>query len=219
MKNEVTPFKSELKYPSVNYKYNFNFFKIRDLVGYEVFISRMKEWGIDRTPGDFIEIGSFIGGGTVKLASAALGCGKKVFAVDIFEPGCDSTINETGFSMSDIYSMILGGRNQEDIFKETTEGYNNIEVLKVNSKDLKFSRDQKFSFAFLDGNHDPEVVKSDFSLIWPHVSSRGAVGFHDYGGDLPETSKAIDEIVNNFKSDISHIEKIPENWILLVFKK
>jgi hypothetical protein len=198
---------------------NYDLYSLRDLVGYESFIDRMEEWGLHRLEGDFIEIGAFVGGGTAKLAKAARKWGKTVVTVDLFEPAFDRTVNQAGHAMCTIYDWILGGRSQEELFYDTVRGLSNIEVIKTDSRLLTFPPEQKFVFGFIDGNHDPDVVKSDFSLLWPHIVPGGVLGFHDYQGDLPQTTAAIDEELKSNASSIERIEKLPEKWVLLVFKK
>jgi len=205
--------------PRAWYIWNPDIQSVKEMVGYEIFLEKFESWGIPRLPGDFIEIGCFVGGGTAKLAGTALPLGKKVFAVDIFEPASDDTKNMSGFSMSDIYHLILQGRSQEELFYENTSGFDNIVLLKMDSRNLGFAPDQKFSFAFIDGNHDPAVVKSDFALLWPHIVPGGVIGFHDYQGDLPQTTCAINELLKKYLPDINKIEQIPKQWLLFAFKK
>jgi len=66
-----------------------------DFVGYEVLVDFMTDQALHNLRGDIIEIGAFMGGGTVKLAAYAHRYGKKVFVVDIFDPGSDQT-RDTG---------------------------------------------------------------------------------------------------------------------------
>ncbi|MDQ7822215.1 MAG: class I SAM-dependent methyltransferase [Candidatus Eremiobacteraeota bacterium] len=206
-------------FPRKLYIYRFPYGTISDLVGYEIFIALMEECDLFRLEGDFLEIGCFIGGGTAKLAKAALPWGKKVYAVDIFDPDVDRTVNTAGYAMADIYHLLLGGRNQEELFLENTREYPNIRVVKGDSRTLRFSEDQKFVFAFLDGNHEPEVVKHDFHAIWPHIVPGGIMAFHDYGGDLPQTTGAIDELLDEHREQIARKETIPPRWLMLVLKK
>ena len=205
--------------PSSRYVWNYDFTHVTEMVGYDIFIGRFESWGIPGLPGDFIEIGCFVGGGTAKLARTALPLGKKVFAVDIFEPACDTTKNTAGFCMGDIYGYLLSGRSQENLFRENTAGFDNIVLLRMDSRDLAFPPEQRFSFAFIDGNHDPEVVKSDFTILWPYMVPGGVIGFHDYQGDLPQTTCAIDEVLRSYLPYIKKIEKIPQRWALFVFKE
>lgn len=198
---------------------NYNYYSVKDLVGYEIFIDPMPEWGIDRLPGDFLEIGAFIGGGTAKLARAAEKWGKLVYAVDIFEPSTDLTANQAGFTMAGIYAGILSGRDQEELFYRNTQGLDNIRMLKIDSRELRFPEEQKFAFVFIDGNHDPDVVWNDIRLAWPALVSGGILGFHDYEGDLPQTTKAINEFLEAYDHEIARLERLPRRWVLLVFKK
>ena len=59
--------------------------------------------------GDLVEIGAYMGGGTAKLAKYARKHGKRVYAIDIFEPGKDTTETDDGVKMCDIYEAFLEG--------------------------------------------------------------------------------------------------------------
>jgi predicted O-methyltransferase YrrM len=67
------------------------YFFYGDLVGYENLIKVLIKERTMELSGDIIEIGSFIGGGTRKLAKYALRFKKKVYAIDIFNPQADLT--------------------------------------------------------------------------------------------------------------------------------
>ena len=60
-----------------------------EYVGYENLIRFIEDRALQQLDGDIIEIGAYMGGGTVKLAGFARKYGKKVFAVDTFDPGVD----------------------------------------------------------------------------------------------------------------------------------
>jgi SAM-dependent methyltransferase len=191
---------------------------LTDLVGYECIIEKIAEWGLGSLEGDVLEIGCFLGGGTAKFARASCLSGKTIYAVDTFDPFCDKTKNDAGYAMSDLYTWILGGRNQREVFEESIRGCHNVRVIEGDSRFLRFPEEQKFVFAFLDGNHDPEAVSADFENIWRHIVPGGAVGFHDYGGDLPQTTEAIDRILQAHQDEIELVETIPERWILFARK-
>ena len=121
--------------------------------------------------------------------------------------------------MSEIYNWFLQGKSQRAIFDKVTEKHNNIEVIAVDSKKLTFSPEEKFFFSFIDGNHDPDYVVSDFKIAWKHTVPGGVVAFHDYMGDLPQTTGAIDEVLKDYEEEIEKKEQLPEKCILFVFKK
>lgn len=168
--------------------------------------------------GDVVEIGSFLGGGTAKLAKFFGKYNKKVFAVDIFQPSFDKTKNIEGNSMASLYSQVLRGRDQEEVFKETTKKYLNIVMIKGDSKQVTVPC-RAICFSFIDGCHDPEYVRSDFYLVWGKTVPGGVVGFHDYGADLPQTTRTIDELIETNRSGISSISQIKEKWVILLTKK
>jgi Methyltransferase domain len=63
---------------------------------------------------------------------------------------------------------LLGRKSQGEIFDRNTSFAKNI-----------VPADTKLCFSFIDGNHDPEYVKSDFSLAWGSTVPGGIVAFHD----------------------------------------
>ncbi len=190
-----------------------------DFVGYEVLIDFMKERALHELGGDIIEIGAFIGGGTVKLARFAQRYGKKVFAIDIFDPRCDRTRDASGTRMCDIYEAFLQGRSQLEVYRETTRGFDNIITLDMDSKEVEFPEEQSFIFGFIDGNHQPEYVRNDFYLVWRNLVPGGSVGFHDYDFDLPEVTETIDGLIGEHRDEISEVHEIKEKHIVLLTKK
>jgi hypothetical protein len=183
-----------------------------DLVGYESLISRIKSLGIDQVPGDFVEIGAFLGGGSRKLAAFAktLSPQRKLYVADVFDPDFDWTETAGGRAMAEVYKDFLGEfgtKSQHDVFKEVTRGMDNIVTLIGDSMHLWIPSAQ-LAFAFIDGNHDPLYVENDFRKVWPLIQSGGVVAFHDYGGNLPQTTAAIDKIGEEHRNEIR--EKIVE---------
>ena len=190
-----------------------------DFVGYEVLIDFMKERALHELEGDIIEIGAFVGGGTAKLARFAQEYGKKVFAIDIFDPRCDRTQDLSGTRMCDIYEAFLQGRSQLEVYRETTRGFDNIITLDMDSKEVEFPREQRFIFGFIDGNHQPEYVRNDFYLVWRNLVPGGSVGFHDYGFDMPEVTEAVDGLIGEHKDEIGEVHEIKDKHIVLLTKK
>ncbi len=191
-----------------------------DLVGYETLVEHIQRSGACRVAGDFIEVGAFLGGGTVKLAELARLLGKRVWVVDIFDPGFDLTVNAAGTAMASLYQATLGCGSQERAFRLVTRAVaGTLEVLKQDSRAVVLPPDLKFAFGFIDGNHDPEYVKSDFQLVWDRLSPGGLLGLHDYGGDLPEVTRAIDQLIDRFGSQIESTELVPKQWVMFLQKK
>ena len=169
--------------------------------------------------GDIVEIGAFMGGGTVKLARFAQNYGKKVYAIDIFDPERDKTPDKNGVRMCDIYQAFLQGRSQLEAYQETTRSFKNIVTINKDSKKVKFPRRQRFIFGFIDGNHQSGYVRSDFNLIWHHLDFGGSVGFHDYNFDLPEVTRTINSIIDKHKDEISEVHKIEQSHIVILTKR
>lgn len=190
-----------------------------DFVGYEALVDFMTERSLHDLPGDIVEIGAFLGGGTVKLARYAQRYGRKVYAVDVFDPSRDETADAGGTRMCDIYAAFLDGRSQREVFRETTKGFDNIVTIDSDSREVEFPPEQRFIFGFIDGCHDPEYVRSDFLLVWRNLVPGGTVGFHDYNFDLPEVTAEVDRLVDEHHDDISEVREIEGRHIVLLTKR
>ena len=190
-----------------------------DFVGYEVLIAFMEKRGLKKLEGDIIEIGAFMGGGTAKLAKFALKYGKKVYAIDIFDPRRDKTPDNNGVKMCDIYQAFLQGRSQLEVYQQATNSFDNIVTINKDSKRVRFTRGQKFIFGFIDGNHQPDYVINDFNLIWRNLVPGGSVGFHDYNFDLPEVTDAIDGLIYKHRDEISEVHEIKQSHIVILTKR
>jgi hypothetical protein len=190
-----------------------------DFVGYEVLIDFIKKRGLQKLEGDLIEIGAFMGGGTAKLARFALKYGKKIYAVDIFDPRSDKTPDKSGTKMCDIYQAFLQGRSQLKVYQQATNGFANIVTINKDSMKVRFPGGQKFVFGFIDGNHQPDYVINDFNLIWRNLVPGGSVGFHDYHFDLPEVTETIDSLIDQHKGEISEVNEIKQSHIVILTKR
>jgi hypothetical protein len=193
-----------------------------DLVGYEVILDFIKQHQLLELEGDVVEIGTFLGGGAYKLAKflEKNETSKKLFVVDIFNPNFDWTTNEHGNSMAEIYIDLLKkfrGKTQWEVFCEVTKKCKNIHNIKGDSKKIEIPSSQ-LCFGFIDGNHNPDYVENDFYLIWNKLSSQGAVAFHDYEWDLPQSTEKINELVKRHHSEIRNLYHKKDSHILFVVK-
>lgn len=180
-----------------------------EYVGYENLIRFIEDRGLQHLDGDIIEIGAYMGGGTVKLAGFAKKYGRKVFAVDTFDPSVDRTVGRGGVMAGDVYEAFLEGPCMFEIYEKTIEGLDNVITLRKDSRYLAFPREQRFFFGFVDGCHQRAYVENDFALIWPQLVSGGAVGFHDYKfDDWPEVTPAVDGIITDHRSEIAETVEI-----------
>lgn len=184
-----------------------------DFVGYDNLITFMQERALPKLEGDIIEIGAFMGGGTIKLAKFAKKYGKKVYVVDIFEPSLDQTVSPSGVTACDVYQAFLEGRSMLEVYQEATRGFDNIITIKEDSMKVRFDKEQKFVFGFVDGCHQKAYVENDFHIIWPNLVSGGAIGLHDYKyDDWPEVTQAIDALMDEHKNEISEVHEIAGSY-------
>lgn len=180
-----------------------------EYVGYENLIRFIEDRVLQHLDGDIIEIGAYMGGGTVKLARFAEKYHKKVFAVDTFDPGVDKTVGRGGVTAGEVYQAFLEGPSMFDVYQRTTGALGNIVTIRKDSRQLSFPEEQRFFFGFVDGCHQKAYVENDFAVIWPRLVSGGAIGFHDYKfDDWPEVTPAVDGIVAEHKDEIAQIEEI-----------
>jgi predicted O-methyltransferase YrrM len=187
-----------------------------DFAGYEVLIDFVERLALCKLEGDIIEIGAYMGRGTAKLAKLARIYGKKVYAIDVFDPGLDKTLSKSGIKASDVYEAFLQGRSMFEVYQESTQGFDNIITIKKDSEKVSFSQEQQFIFGFIDGCHQQAYVENDFHLIWPHLVSGGALGFHDYKfDDWPEVTKVAHRLVREHKTEISEAYEIEGKYNIL----
>lgn len=194
-----------------------------DLVGYETLVEFIQSNNVLSADGDFVEIGTFLGGGAYKLSKFLQNSksSKQLYVLDIFDPGFDATTNLGGNSMASLYSNVLKsyrGKTQWQIFSEVTRDCKNIIVIKADSKKTQIPS-KSLCFCFIDGNHDPEYVQNDFYLIWNKLSAGGTVAFHDYEWDLPQTTAKINELINRHASEIDRVSHDKNKHILFVVKR
>ncbi len=190
-----------------------------DFVGYEALVDYIDKHRLCQLEGDIIEIGAFVGGGTVKLAKLARKYGKKVFVIDIFDPTADRTATPDGTTMSDIYLAFLDGRSQYQAYSENTQNCDNVVTIREDSRKVKFPSNQQLVFGFIDGNHQPDYVRNDFLLVWDRLVSGGVVGLHDYKSELPEVTRTIDKLLDDKKREIRNTVEIGEKHIILITRK
>jgi hypothetical protein len=174
-----------------------------EYVGYENLIRFIEDRALQHLDGDIVEIGAYMGGGTVKLARFAKKYHKEVFAVDTFDPGVDRTVGRGGVTAGEVYQAFLEGPSMFEVYEKTILGLDNIVTIRKDSRHVSFPKGQEFFFGFVDGCHQESYVESDFGLIWPRLVSGGAIGFHDYHfDDWPEVTPAVDRIVSKHRDQI-----------------
>ncbi len=182
---------------------------VEEFVGYENIIAFMERKGLHKLEGDFVEVGAYMGGGTAKLAQYAGKYGKKVFAIDLFQPGLDDTVGKGGVKAGDVYEAFLQGRSMLEAYKENTRTFDNVVTIIADSRRVTFPVSQRFSFGFIDGCHQASFVESDFRLLWGHLVSGGAIGVHDYKFEgWPEVTVAAENILSAYEGEIAAVEEL-----------
>lgn len=173
---------------------------------YEDIITEIKRNGVADVPGDVVEIGVLLGGGTYKLCHyfGRVAPSKRVIAVDIFDPDFDVTVSGDGRTMAQLYAEALHGRAQREVFDEVTRDCTNLVVVAGDSAKVELPT-QALAFAYVDGNHTAEYVRSDFELVWSRLSPGGVVAFDDYGLDLLDVTNTLHELVGEHATDVARV--------------
>ena len=194
-----------------------------DFVGYEVLIDFIKQRALCKLEGDIVEIGAYMGRGTAKLAKFAQRYGKKVYAIDVFDPSLDKTVSKSGIKAGDVYEAFLQGRSMLEAYQESTRGLHIIVTIREDSQKVSFPEEQRFVVGFIDGCHQQAYGENDFHVIWPHLVSGGALGFHDYEfADWPEVTRAANKLMHTHKGEMREaceIEGMYNILSLLLIKK
>ena len=113
-----------------------------------------------------VEIGSYVGGSSIFLASAATGKNGMLYCVDTWK-------NE---------AMSEGLRDTYNEFTKNTKPYEKwIVPLRGKSVEVAKDFDEEIDLLFIDGDLSYEAVKSDVEAWFPKLKNGAIVVFHDYG--------------------------------------
>lgn len=177
-----------------------------DTTGYEVLLEALENERLAEVEGDVLEIGVLLGGGTAKLCRwlARHAPGKRVLAVDVFDPTLDPTSTLAGWTMRELYAARLAGRDQRSVFDEVTADCQNLTVVAGDSTQVVLPGGS-LAFAFVDGSHVADDVRADFETAWSRLSPGGVAAFHDYGGDLPDLTRTLHECIGAHAGEIARL--------------
>jgi len=154
--------------------------------------------------GEVVEIGSFKGRSTIWLARGIKGCSRKITAIDPFE----GTLSTQDYGVSPTLGIFkeniknFGCQNLVNIFAETSEAVANNWVNKIR-------------LIFIDGLHDYDNVKKDYTLWSPFVMSGGFIAFHDYNEDHP----GVVRFINNDLKGNDKFVVFPKIGNIFILKK
>ena len=117
----------------------------------------------EKFPGDFVEIGAYLGQTTRGLAEIARQFGRRVLVIDPWEPGTQSC---QGW--------------EYNVFLRSTKGYSDIidvhRIASFEDEAIDIIKSRELCFAFVDGLHIYESALSDIEA-WSHC--RGAIAVDD----------------------------------------
>lgn len=127
-----------------------------------------------------IEIGSFVGDSTEIFAQRF----EKVISIDPYIQGYDKSDTSSQFDMEEV----------ENQFISLCKKYDNIEKIKLTSKEAARSMKRKVDFIYIDGNHQPKFVKEDTELWLPYA--KRFIGGHDYNNKHhPGVAEAVHKVI------------------------
>jgi Methyltransferase domain len=219
LRNKAAAFREDLSYLQMVIRARLGIQS--DFVGYETLIDYINANKLYQLNGDFLEIGAFMGGGSAKLAKYGENYRKRLIVIDVFDPGFDDSETVRGERLNVLYRQILGHGDQRKIFDRNTKHQSNIVVYSQDSQEVTFPVGTQLCFSFIDGNHYPHYVRSDFHLAWNATVSGGVVGFHDYGeqggSDLPQVTETVDVLIRENQASVAKTQVT--KGIMLLHKK
>jgi predicted O-methyltransferase YrrM len=131
-----------------------------------------------------LEVGSYLGASTNFIAS---GLKKSVplYCVDTWEN----------------HSMTEGPRDTyQDFLKNTSKFKSRIHMVRGLSEQVAAGNSAKFDFAFFDGDHSYEGIKTDWDCWSPYLLKGCIVAFHDYGWAEGVKKVIQDDVMPNLKN-------------------
>jgi hypothetical protein len=165
--------------------------------------------------GDILEVGTLAGDLTKGLAVTFPE--RKITTVDYCDPDGDTTVNARGIRMDDYYRGYLRGMDGEAQLQTLTElfkEYPNVNFVRKNSKDLKFSKKRKFAVIIQDGSKKSDIITHGLNLGWRKLKKGGYLCQHDYHGDIPSITETIDRWIVKRKITEDQIETLTGWWII-----
>lgn len=155
------------------------------LANYELLIDWIRPLlAANRAP--ILEIGCLGGQGTRALALAFPE--REIYALDTFDLNA-----EEAPELRELYRNDLNGRDQVEVFLENIHGLDNITVVISDSRD--WEPDVRFALAIIDGVHTYDCVINDLEKA---IGAADYVAVHDYNGDLPQVTEAVNEVVRKY---------------------
>lgn len=94
-----------------------------------------------------------------------------------------------------------------DIFNTTLNRFPSMRdyvTMHVGTIDTVDFEDNKFDFAFIDGDHRYEAIKNDFEKLYPYLEPNAVIAFHDYkmAGPYKFVHESIDlNILHRIETD------------------
>lgn len=141
-----------------------------------------------------VEVGSYIGGSIVTLASAVLGRRHTIWSVESFTGNLNNTVD--GWPLPPLKKYV----------KNTKE---NLPFLNLNVAQLpgQFAadmfEDESIDFLFIDGDHSTEAVTRDIDIWFPKVKKGGVIS-----GDDINWSSVKDAVESKFKGNYEALQDV-----------
>lgn len=142
----------------------------------------------------FVEIGIWKGRSTIAMAEFIKESGKEIqfIAVDHFL----GSEEHQGEDLSTLYSDFIRHAALSGVGK-----YIDLMVSTSLGAAAKLL-DEGFDFIYLDASHDYENVVADLNAWYPKVVSGGVFAGHDWGGNWPGVTRAVNEFAESRFLDI-----------------
>jgi len=165
---------------------------------------------IAQNPKSCLEIGSWMGrsASVICAALACLGGERSLLCIDAFRQSYDENyvqnsflqhaMKRSGEAVKQAYLDFENLKTVEDCFNLTLSRNPYMKrfcrIVKANSLELTPDDIPQIDFAYIDGDHTYEGVRSDCKLVMSKLADDGMVVFDDYYDDFPGIVRFVDEL-------------------------
>jgi hypothetical protein len=139
--------------------------------------------------GHLVEIGCLFGKSTVAWLSS-LQKHNKNFTVTAIDKFTDGPMQEEWWT-----SIIGHGRRKIELFKEHTQGYDNLQIIETGFWAHRFEWNTPVTAVFYDGDHSEDSTYAALNFWKDHLTEDGILVCHDI--NMPEVQMAVEWFCKN----------------------
>ena len=149
-----------------------------------------------------VEIGVFEGANALHILQVLPM--KKLYLVDPYIAYADSDEHVIPSSAA---------RRAKKLVQERFATFKEVEFIFSTSEEAASQIPNDVDIVYIDGNHEYEFVRKDFSLYFEKVRLHGVIGGHDYGDvNFKDVKRAVDQFVS--QNNLALQTQFPDWWVV-----